>query len=211
MNNNLLITIANQLDQKGKHELADAVDKVVKSAAGRPKAPLKSLDEDVKKDLIKFLATVKKNMESSAEALEELFRRLRYFDIADVVKDLGLDKVLKDMEKTQDCMDNATKSMFSMIHGKKPSKSDMDQMADDFGLEKQEKESPLKFFEGQNISQKRDEAGLDENELLGEIDNERPNPDEEADFLNKWQWGPDDEIEDDEVDDFWSGDEDNEE
>lgn len=146
----------------------DARDGATKTAAGRPKAPLRKLDDDVKKDLMKFLTTVKKNMEESVDALEELFRRMRYFDIDDMVKELGLDKVIKDMEKTNDCMDNATKTMYALTHGKKPSKSDMEQMAEDFGLKSDPRESPLEFFDRKKPE---GEPGFDEREV--EMEEER--------------------------------------
>lgn len=142
-----LVKMADRFDQEGKQELADAIDALITTKAARPKAPLKKLDDDVKKDLMKFLTTVKKSGEESLDALEELGRRLRYFDMDDVGKELGLDKMLKDVEKVMDAMDGATDSMYSMVYGKKPSKSDMEQMADDFGLKKSDKESPLEFFE----------------------------------------------------------------
>lgn len=166
----VLVKLSDKFDQEKKHDLADAVDEVIKSAA-RPKAPLKKMDEDVKKDLMRFLTTVKKNMEDSMESLEELFRRLRYFDIGDIVKELGLDKAIKDMKKTHDCVDGASKTMYALTHGKHPSKADMEQLADDFGLNNDEKSSPLDFFEKQHKTSpmpEKDLVGLDEeDELLG--------------------------------------------
>jgi hypothetical protein len=94
-----LVNLADKFDREGKADLADAVDSLLSTAA-RPKAPLKSLDDDVKKDLLKFIHKVKENLEDSMEALQEFFRRLRYFDIGDTVKDLKLDKALKELSKT---------------------------------------------------------------------------------------------------------------
>jgi len=55
------------------------------------------------------------------------------FDIQDEVKDLGLDKALKELEKTHECVDGAYKSMYARTNGKKPSSADLEQMAEDFG------------------------------------------------------------------------------
>ena len=77
-----LVRLADRLDNEGKHTLAAAVDDVLQvTAAGRPKAPLKGLSDDVKKDLLQFLHNVKENIADSMDALDELFGRLRYFDI----------------------------------------------------------------------------------------------------------------------------------
>ena len=153
----VLVKLADKFDQEGKHELATAVDTVILSTAARNKAPLKDLDKDVKKDLLKFLHTVQKNMKDSMDALHEFFRRLRYFDIGDTVKEMGLDKVLKEIEKTHSCVDSASKSLFTMSYGKRPSKADLDQLADDFGLAGGENPSPLSFFESQ-VSQQGEEG-----------------------------------------------------
>jgi len=151
-----LVKLADKFDREGKGELADEVDTLL-SVAARPKAPLKTLDDDVKKDLLKFIHRVKENIEDSMEALEEFFRRLRYFDIGDTVKDLKLDKALKELEKTNECIDAASKSMYALTHGKHPSKADMEQMAEDFGSKKKETESPLEFFENQKKPEEKDD------------------------------------------------------
>jgi hypothetical protein len=164
-----LVRLADKFDREGKADLADAVDNLI-SAAARPKAPLKSLDDDVKKDLLKFIHRVKENIDDSMEALEEFFRRLRYFDIGDTVKDLKLDKALKELTKTNDCIDAAGRAMYALTHGKHPSKADLEQMVEDFGSSKKETENPLDFFEsqGKDPTPERDLIGLDEkDELLG--------------------------------------------
>lgn len=227
-----LVKLADEFDRAGKHDLADAVDQALHAeAAGRPKAPLKKLDDDVKKDLMKFLATVKKNMEDSIEALEELFRRMRYFDIDDMAKELGLDKVIKEMAKTNDCMDSATRTMYALTHGKKPSKTDMEQMAEDYGLRSDPRESPLDFFESRTPG---DEPSFDERQL--DMEEEELNEkleeklQEEAEF-GEGQSAPEDtesdeeedaqapayhdfeedeSVDEDELYSFWSGDDEDE-
>jgi len=158
-----LVRLADRFDQEGKYDLAAAVDTVILSTGARNKAPLKKLDEDVKKDLLKFLYTVKKNIADSMEALNEFFRRLRYFDINDTIKDMSLDKALKELEKTYECLDAAEKSMFTMAYGKRPSKSELEQMAEDFGGAGEGKSSPLEFFQSRS-----DLPGGDEPEQEGE-------------------------------------------
>lgn len=142
-----LFKLAEKFKQEGKTDLANEINDLL-STGSRQKAPLKSLNEDVKKDLLKFVHRVKENIEDSMEALEEFFRRLRYFDIGDTVKDLRLDKALKELSKTHECMDNAGKSMYALTYGKYPSRSDMEQLAEDFGP-KEENKGPLEFFESQ--------------------------------------------------------------
>ena len=140
------VKLADELDAKGEFELADQIDDLVSTASGRNKAPLKGLDDDVKKDLMKFVHTVKDNIEDSIKALEELFRRLRYFDLVDEVKDIGLDKMLKELSATQYSADAAVRSIFSKTHGKKPSNSDISQMAEDFGKKNSVPTTPTEFF-----------------------------------------------------------------
>lgn len=145
-----LVILADKLDREGKHELADAIDQLLITAAGRPKAPLKGLGEDVKKDLLKFIHRVKDNAKNSSDSLEELGRRLRYFNAGHFMKELGLEKAVKDLGKVQECADMAMKSMYAMSYGKSPTSSDMEQMADDFNDPGgQDIPSPLDFFSSQ--------------------------------------------------------------
>jgi len=48
------------------------------------------------------------------------------------------------------CMDGATKTLYALTHGKKPSRADMEQMAEDFGFNAEDKPSPLDFFAQQS-------------------------------------------------------------
>lgn len=113
-----LVAMADRFDQSGDFDKAAKVDATIKSfARGRPKAPLKGLDEDVKEALVKFLHSVSKRLKASQDDLEELFRRLRYFDQADAIKPLGLEKALKDMADTQSCVDGAKERLYSMTFG----------------------------------------------------------------------------------------------
>ena len=174
----VLVKLADKFDQEGKYDLASVVDGVILSTAARNKAPLKDLDEDVKKDLLKFLHTVQKNMKNSMTALDEFFRRLRYFDIGDTVREMGLDKALKEMEKTHDCIDNAGRSMYTMAYGRRPSKSDMAQMADDFSIARDEKPNPLSFFESQmsndaDFEERKKEMGEEEVFEIGHKDDDK--------------------------------------
>ena len=148
-----LIKLADKFDQEGKDELADMIDEMLVVNATRPKAPLKKLDEAVKKDLLKFINKVKKNVGDSAEALEELFRRLRYFNIANIVKDMDLDKVLVDVKKTHQCMDSASKKMYELSYGRRPGKSDLEQMAKD--VESDAMDSSSSFFKGREETKPR--------------------------------------------------------
>lgn len=165
----LLVKMADQFDQQGNHALASAVDDTLKSFSARPKAPLKKLDDDVKKNLIVFIHDADRNTSKSMKGLTELFRRLRYFDLADSVKDLGLDKTVKELEKTQECLDGAKKKFFELMHGKKPSKQDLDALFKD--LDKAEDQSALDFFdqhaEDGAEQDSLDDVGMDEDELLG--------------------------------------------
>lgn len=171
----ILVKLSDKFDREGKLDLADAVDGLLLTAA-RPKAPLKSLDEDVKKDLLKFIHNVKTNLDNSMKSLEEFFRRLRYFDIGETVKDLRLDKALRELARINSSIDAAGRSMYALTYGKNPSRADLDQLAEDFGSGKEETGSPLEFFESQN---KEDvEPELEEDVGLEE-QSEETMPDEE--------------------------------
>lgn len=191
-----LVKLADKFDQEGKHGLADAVDSLL-TTASRPKAPLKSLDDDVKKDLLKFIHKVQENLSDSMESLEEFFRRLRYFDIGETVKDLKLDKALKELSKTQECMDTAGKAMFALSYGKHPSKSDLDQLAEDFSSGDKEKSNPLDFFESQNKYRDQDELVQRDEEGLRELEQSMyPEEDVSEEDLESF-WGEDPELEED--------------
>ena len=117
-----LIVMADKLDAKDEIDGVFVIDDVIKSAAkGRPRAPMKGLDDDVKEDLVKFLFNITKRMVASKKDLTELFRRMRYFDVADSAKPLGLDKALKNMSLVQDCADNSAEALHSMLGGNKAS------------------------------------------------------------------------------------------
>jgi len=205
-----LVSLADKFDREGKFELADAVDSVITSKAARPKAPLKGLNDDVKKSLILFVIDADKNMKSSTKGLGELFRRMRYFDIADSIKELGLDKVVKDMEKTQECLDGAKKNFYAMTFGKHPSKADIEKLIKELGKEgdgDDEGQAALDFF-----SKHTD----DDIPKMPEFDSEEAAPDEEGEegdtFSNVFENGvkeedpefePDDEeLSDEEWDEF---------
>ena len=122
-------------------------------------------NEDVKKDLLRFIHKVQKNLKDSMSALEEFFRRLRYFDIGESVKDLKLDKALKELTKIQISMDAAGRAMYALSYGKHPSKSDLAQLAEDFGGSGEDKSSPLDFFDSQSTY--RDPGELEQREEEG--------------------------------------------
>lgn len=143
-----LIKLADKFDREGKPELANAVDKLFLTAAGRPKSPLKKMDDKVKKNLLKFLHNAEKGMSDAAEGVEELNRRLRYFDLSGHAKDMGLGKVLKDIEKMETTLSDAKNKFYELTHGKKPSKGELDAMFSDDGAE-QNADGPLEFFESQ--------------------------------------------------------------
>lgn len=197
-----LVRLADRLDNEGKHTLAAAVDDVLQvTAAGRPKAPLKGLSDDVKKDLLQFLHNVKENIADSMDALDELFGRLRYFDIVDDVKDLGLEKTLKELGKTHSCVDSAFTSMYARTHGRRPSKA---QMAADFGGGARNERNPIEFFESNAPEhsnpyelEERDDEGLAE--LEKEIYTDEDSLDEDIELF----WGdadlPEEDVANDDV------------
>jgi len=211
----ILVKLADKFDQEGKHDLANEVDSLL-TTASRPSAPLKNMDDGVKKDLLKFIHDVKSNIGSSVESLNELFRRLRYFDISDSVKDLKLDKALKELGKVQECMDIAEKSMYALSYGKTPSRADMEQLADDFGSDSDSKTNPLEFFNSQNKDKttEKDLADLnEEDELLGGFvvgpggvfeEEDMPDYNEEQDALNRQY--TDEDVSEDDMSSFWEED-----
>ena len=150
----LLVKMADKFDREGNFDLASDVDQTLLSMSARPKAPLKSLDDDVKKNLIIFLHDSDKNMGSSIKGLKEFFRRLRYFDIAGHIKEMGLDRIVKDMEKTRGGLGAALKQFYERTHGKKPSQKDIDGLSGDEGEIEQ---SSLDFFDTQMAKDKEDD------------------------------------------------------
>lgn len=149
-----LIKLADSLDAEGKYKLAEEVDKII-SMATRKKAPLKHLDENVKKNLIGFTHKVEKNLKDSVESLEELSRRLRYFDLAHLIKETALDKAINEMKNTSDCVDSASKKMYELSYGRRPTKDAIEQMLADGD----ETSDSLIFFESQTEPK---ESGLEE-------------------------------------------------
>ena len=175
-----LIVLADKFDQEGKDKLADAVDEVLTSIAARPAAPLKGLDEDVKKDLLKFLHKSEQNTKDSQADLEELMRRLRYFDVADYTKDMSLDRIFKDISKVQECLDGAKKKMYELSFGKKPSRGDLDQLVKDLDGDAANDGSgghdPLEFFNSQQAADdKHDEESFEEDDLEEDVTEEEYN------------------------------------
>lgn len=201
---NKLVKLSDKFDSEGKHDLASAIDKVLRAtAAGRPRAPLKNLNDNVKKDLLKFLHKTKENIADSMEALEELFGRLRYFNIMDDVRDLGLDKTLKELGKIHANINGAFNVMYARTHGKKPSGSDLEQMAEDFGPERKTERNPLEFFESQSepvvqeeqegvddsgFEEMKDEEFGEDSERLLELDMSGPGPSDERQQENEEDW-----------------------
>lgn len=146
-----LVTLADDFDQSGQFNMAAKVDDTIKSfARGRPKAPLKGLDDDVKESLITFLHNAGKRLKASQGDLQELFRRLRYFDQAESIKPLGLEKALKDMGDTQACIDTAKEKLYGMTFG--GGKAGMGKLLDKLddggdNLDDAPAHSPLDFFD----------------------------------------------------------------
>lgn len=189
-----LVKMADEFDQSGQHDLAAEIDTTLKSFSARPKAPLKKLDDKVKKNLIVFVHDADQNNAKSIKGLNELFRRLRYFNFSDSAKDLGLERVVKDMEKTQEGLEVAKKRFFELMHGKKPSKKDLDEMFDEIVEEaqKDDGQNTLDFF-GANSDDEfsefntEDQADEDfdptpEKDLIG--------MDEEEELLGSFEVGP---------------------
>lgn len=142
-----LIVMADKLDAEGKFAMAAKIDSTLKSMArGRPKSPLKGLDEDTKKDLVKFLHNIGKRMSSSKSDLEELFRRMRYFDVAESAKPLGLDKAFKDMDRVQQCVDAGKESLHAMLGGNKSDLKSLLEALEGDNVEDEPDHNPLEFF-----------------------------------------------------------------
>jgi hypothetical protein len=173
---NKLVQLADKLDAEGKHELAEAVDETIQALAAKHKSKVKKMDEDVKKDLMKFVHNVKKNLKQSSQSLEEFFRRLRYFGIDDTVKEFGLDKSLKEIAKLLDTIDGANIKFYEIAFGKKPSKTDMDDLAKalDGKLEEQNVEDPISFFRTHSKGMGGSGAGMGPGG--GKQDGSGPNP-----------------------------------
>lgn len=169
-----LIRMADKFDREGKFDLAEAVDSAIAAKkAARPAVPLKNLNDDVKKNLIVFLVDAEDSVKKSNKGLNELFRRMRYFDIGDSIKDLGLDKVVKDMSKTQECLDNAKKDFYVMTFGKKPSREDLDALMKELRgdmKDKDESDMAMDFF-GSEEAQAMDSESVNLEQDMGDVEN----------------------------------------
>jgi len=166
-----LVVMADRFDQNGQFDMAAKVDTTIRSMArGRPKSPLKNLDDDVKESLVKFLHNISKRMEASKNDLEELFRRMRYFDVADSAKPLGLDKALKDLSRVQECVDAGKESLHGMLGGNKSNlKALIEKLndgEDDANDLEVPKHNPLDFFDSrqddEDEAEDEDESGEEE-------------------------------------------------
>jgi len=212
-----LVKMADDFDQAGLHDLAAEVDRTLKSLSARPKAPLKKLDDDIKKNLIVFVHDADKNTSKSIKGLNELFRRMRYFDFSDAAKDLGLDRAVKDMEKTRGSLEEAKRKFYEMMHGKKPSKKDLEELFDSLvdGIEESKEQPALDFFDDQlRREEPEPEKELEEDTeepVEEDVDEEEEEISEEMEkeldaFLSELEEGA--EPEDDELDeDYDEGDE----
>jgi len=191
----MLVKMADKFDREGRFDLAEDIDRTLQSYSARPKAPLKKLDDDVKKNLIVFLHDADKGVGSSIEGLNEFFRRLRYFDVADQIKEMGLDKVVKDMEKTKGCLGDSVKKFYEITNGKRPSQKDLDGLFNDDGATEQ---SALDFFDSQMAKDK------DEEEVEVEVKVDVEKEEEEDDAMD----GDEDDVMDGELDflldNFWA-------
>jgi hypothetical protein len=193
-----LVKMADKFDRQGEFELAEKIDETLQSLAARPKAPLKNLDDDVKKNLIIFLHNADKNTKDSMKGLNEFFRRLRYFDVASMIKEMGLDKVINDMSKTQSCLDEATKKFYELTHGKKPSKVDLEDYLDDGDSCKDCgcQDSALDFFDSQaDKAEDKDSETEKEVELEVEVELDEEDLGEIEEALKTF-WDEDDGNED---------------
>ena len=176
-----LVKLADQLDLQGKEELAAKVDETIEVFAARPKAPLKKMDEKVKKDLLKFLGSVAKHLEDSVKALEELFRRMRYFGIDHELKGLDLEESFKDMKKLHNCMDGAGRKFYEYSFGRKPSRDYLK----DVLKEDQDADDPFEFARldpAQNIPERL--VPKEDVSLVG-ADKEAPTEEEMKEFWDK--------------------------
>jgi len=160
-----LIKIADKLDAEKKADLASKVDETIAVFSARKKAPLKHLDEKVKRDLVGFVHKVEKNLDESVKSLEEFFRRLRYFDLSSLVKETGLNKTVDEIKAIHDCVDNAMKKIYELSYGKKPSKGDVEQMLED----SDEDRDALTFFKSQQPEESEVEEKVEEEEGDEEI------------------------------------------
>jgi hypothetical protein len=145
-----LTKLADKYDRDGKFELSDAVDETIKALAARPKAPLKGMDDKVKKDFLKFVNKAVDSLKESKDGLEELRRRLRYFDVADSAKGIGLDQAIEDMHSLHNGMSDANRKMFELCFGKKPSKGDLERLKNEMKEEKKDQNAsdPFSFAHG---------------------------------------------------------------
>ena len=185
-----LVKMADRFDSEGKVKLAEAVDETIKSFGARPKSnkPLKKMDEKVKNELFKFLGCVCNDMEDSVKALEELMRRLRYFNVDGEVKGLKLPDMLKEVKELSDKVSGATNKMYEMAFGRKLPKEHLKSLTKEDKKE-QDANDPFSFA---RIS--------DEQKNLMP---ERKTPDEDVSYTGSDKEAPTTE----EMDEFWGGDE----
>jgi len=161
-----LVKLADKFDNTEREDIANDIDGVLSSFASRVRAPLKNLDDELKKGLLIFVTDADANTSRSMKGLEELLRRMRYFDLADSVRELGIDKIIKQMNGTQGSLGEVKRRLFELMHGKKPSASDLEglakekveeQNASDFFNKYMEKDLPEKVEEEEEIDKKIEE------------------------------------------------------
>lgn len=147
-----LVKIADQLDLKGKSDLAAKVDETIAVLAARPKSskPLKKMDEHTKDELFKFLAKACKNTEETVASIEELMRRLRYFGVDGDVKGLKLEMTLKDARDLNALLSNSAHKLHELTFGRKMPKDAMKG-------EEQESKDPFAFA-AKNTNSKAQQA-----------------------------------------------------
>jgi hypothetical protein len=183
-----LVKMADRFDNAGQTKLAAAVDETILSLAARPKSnkPLKKMDDKVKDELFKFLGCVCNDMTDSVKALEELMRRLRYFNVDGEVKGLKLPDMLKEVKELSDKINGATHKMYEMAFGRKLPKEYLKSLKKEDKKE-QDAEDPFSFA---RITDEQKDLMPD-----------RMVPDEDVSYTGTNKEAPTHE----EMDEFWGG------
>lgn len=165
-----LVKMADKFDSEGKTELASAVDETILSLAARPKSnkPLKKMDDKVKDELFKFLGCVCNDMDASVKALEELMRRLRYFNVDGEVKGLKLPDMLKEVKEISDKVNSATHKMYEMAFGRKLPKEYLKSLKKEDKKE-QDANDPFSFARSDVLTNNNQEADKDKQIKINEL------------------------------------------
>jgi len=112
--------------------------------AARPKAPLKKVEDA---DFLNiYLIKADNKMKEVIKNLNDMFARLRFFNLYDAAKDIKLESLISEIERVEEAVSNTSAKFYEMSHGKRPGKDTFQQMVKDFEAKDPTTQSATDFF-----------------------------------------------------------------